>query len=133
MRTLSQPRKRWMFELSQSFYFDAAHTLERDVERSEADGSRRVHGHSYTARVTVRGEADAATGMVIDLATLRAAIAAVRDKLDHRFLDEVPGLDRPTLENLCRFIHREIALGVPRVAEVSVERQSSGDRCCFRP
>jgi 6-pyruvoyltetrahydropterin/6-carboxytetrahydropterin synthase len=122
-----------MFELSQSFYFEAAHTLQRGVERNEADGSRRVHGHTYTARVVVQGEADAASGMVVDLAVLRAAIAAVRDRLDHHFLDEVPDLGRPTLENLCRFIHRHTAVLVPQVCEVSVERKSSGDRCVYRP
>jgi len=122
-----------MFELSQSFYFESAHTLKRAVERNEADGSRRVHGHTYTARVTVRGEADAGTGMVLDLARLRAAIAEVRERLDHHFLDEVPGLDVPTLENLCVFIHRHVSPSVPQVAEVSVERKSSGDRCVYRP
>jgi 6-pyruvoyltetrahydropterin/6-carboxytetrahydropterin synthase len=66
-----------MFELSQSFYFESAHTLRRHVERNEADGSRRVHGHTYTAEVTVRGALDPATGMLVDLAVLRAAIAAV--------------------------------------------------------
>lgn len=122
-----------MYELSQSFYFESAHTLKRAVERNEADGSRRVHGHTYTARVTVRGEPDAATGMVVDLAVLRAAIAAVRERLDHHFLDEVPGLGVPTLEGLCAFIHRAVAGSVPQVVEVSVERQASGDRCVYRP
>ncbi|WP_295638893.1 6-carboxytetrahydropterin synthase [uncultured Methylibium sp.] len=122
-----------MFELSQSFYFESAHTLKRQAERNEADGSRRVHGHTYTARVTVAGEADPASGMVVDLALLRAAIAAVRDQLDHHFLDEVPGLGLPTLENLCRFIHGRVAAAVPGVTSVTVERKSSGDRCIYRP
>jgi 6-pyruvoyltetrahydropterin/6-carboxytetrahydropterin synthase len=60
-----------MFELSQSFYFEAAHTLQRGVERNEADGSRRVHGHTYTARVAVLGDVDPASGMVVDLAVRR--------------------------------------------------------------
>lgn len=122
-----------MFELSQSFYFESAHTLKRRVERNEADGSRRVHGHTYTARVAVRGEPDPATGMVVDLAVLRAAIAAVRERLDHHFLDEVPELGVPTLEGLCAFIHRAVVQAVPQVVEVSVERKSSGDRCVYRP
>lgn len=121
-----------MFELSQSFYFEAAHTLQRGVERNEADGSRRVHGHTYTARVTVHGNADPTSGMVLDLAVLRAAIASVRDRLDHHFLDEVAGLGVPTLENLCVFIHRHLAALVPHVAEVRVERKSSGDLCVYR-
>ena len=122
-----------MFELSQSFYFESAHTLKRAVERNEADGSRRVHGHTYTARVSVRGEPDAASGMVVDLAVLRAAIAQVRERLDHHFLDEVPGLDVPTLENLCRYIHAHVAAALPGVTVVTVERRSSGDACTYRP
>lgn len=122
-----------MFELSQSFYFESAHTLRRKVERNEADGSRRVHGHTYTAEVSVRGEADPVTGMVVDLAVLRAAIAAVREKLDHHFLDEVPGLGAPTLENLCVFIHRQVGTTVPGVHSVAVRRKSSGDRCVYAP
>ena len=122
-----------MFELSQSFYFESAHTLRRQVERNEADGSRRVHGHTYTARVCVEGEAAADSGMVVDLAVLRASIAAVRDRLDHHVLDEVPDLGTPTLENLCRYIHAQVAAAVPGVASVTVERKSSGDRCVYRP
>ncbi|WP_428422333.1 6-pyruvoyl trahydropterin synthase family protein [Methylibium sp.] len=122
-----------MFELSQSFYFESAHTLRRQVERNEADGSRRVHGHTYTAEVTVCGEVDPASGMVVDLAHLRAAIAAVREQLDHHFLDEVSGLGPPTLESLCRFIHDRLLPTVPGIASVSVGRQSSGDRCTYRP
>ena len=40
------------YEISQRFYFDAAHTLKRAVE---ADSSRRVHGHTYNAEVTLSG------------------------------------------------------------------------------
>ena len=53
-----------MFELSKQFRFDAAHTLDRVID---ADPSRRIHGHSYRAEVAVRGPADPATGMVVDL------------------------------------------------------------------
>ena len=41
-----------IYELSQQFYFEAAHTLEREVD---ADASRRIHGHTYQAEVTLRG------------------------------------------------------------------------------
>ena len=118
------------FELSQSFHFDAAHTLER---AHETESSRRVHGHSYRAEVTLAGEPDAVTGMVADLAVLRGAIAELRERLDHHFLDEVPGLGPATLENLARYIHRHVAEKLPGVASVTVERPSSGDKCVYRP
>ena len=120
-----------MFELSQTFHFDAAHTLRRDAaSAAEAESSRRIHGHSYNAEVTLRGEPAPDTGMLLDLAVLRAAIAEVRDSLDHHHLDEVPGLGVPTLENLCLYIHRALA-HLPGLHAVSVWRASTGDRCRY--
>ena len=122
-----------MFELSQTFHFDAAHTLRRDAaSAAEAESSRRIHGHSYNAEVTLRGEPAPDTGMLLDLAVLRAAIAEVRDSLDHHHLDEVPGLGLPTLENLCLYIHRALA-HLPGLHAVSVWRASTGDRCRYEP
>jgi len=58
-------------ELSQRFYFEAAHTLERTID---AEGSRRIHGHTYHAEVTLLGNPDPASGMLVDLAYLRREI-----------------------------------------------------------
>lgn len=117
------------FDLSQRFYFEAAHTLHRSVE---ADGSRRIHGHTYEAEVTVSGRPAPETGMVVDLAYLRSEIARVRDLLDHRLLDEVASLGPATLENLCQFIRSQLEDAVPGLCAVMVERKASGDRCSMR-
>jgi 6-pyruvoyltetrahydropterin/6-carboxytetrahydropterin synthase len=115
-------------ELSQRFYFEAAHTLRRKVD---AESSRRVHGHTYEAEVSVCGTPDDA-GMVMDLALLRTEIARVRELLDHHLLDEVAGLGLPTLEKLCSFIHAHLAPTVPGLCAVMIERRASGDRCVLR-
>ncbi|MFS2213975.1 6-pyruvoyl tetrahydropterin synthase family protein [Telluria sp. Tellsp104] len=115
------------YELSQKFFFEAAHTLERAID---AAGSRRIHGHTYHAEITLAGTPDA-NGMVADLGFVRKEIARVRDLLDHRFLDEVAGLGPATLENLCRFIYQALVEALPALTRVSVERQASGDRCCL--
>lgn len=117
-----------MFELTQEFYFEAAHTLAREVETTS---SRRLHGHTYHATVTVAGEPDA-QGMVMDLALLRGALQIVRAQLDHHFLDEVPGLGRPTLENLCRYIAAALQAPLPGLQQVTVARRASGDSCTWR-
>ncbi|MCJ7800405.1 MAG: 6-carboxytetrahydropterin synthase, partial [Polaromonas sp.] len=91
-------------EISQTFFFDAAHTLDRAIE---TDSSRRIHGHTYNAEVFLTGEPDPATGMVIDLGLVRREVALLRELLDHHLLDEVQGLGPPTLENLCQFIFRQ--------------------------
>lgn len=114
------------YEISQKFYFDAAHTLKRAIG---ADSSRRVHGHTYNAEVTLSGQPDAHTGMVVDLALVRLAIEEMRPQLDHRLLDEVEGLGPATLENLCGFIWRQLAPALPTLAAVRVWRESIGDGC----
>jgi 6-pyruvoyltetrahydropterin/6-carboxytetrahydropterin synthase len=117
------------YDLSQRFFFEAAHTLERTTE---TEGSRRIHGHTYDAEVTISGRPDPATGMVMDVAHLRVQIERVRAMLDHHFLDEVPGLGPPTLENLCAFIRRHLADCLPGLSQVIVERKAGGDRCALR-
>jgi len=114
------------FTLSQQFFFDAAHTLKRDIE---AVGSRRVHGHTYHAEVWLRGERDPQTGMVIDLGHLRRRLEDVRQQLDHHMLDDVPGLQPPTLENLCLFIAGALPDFGPQLARVRVWREALGDSC----
>jgi len=113
-------------ELSQSFYFEAAHTLQREVG---AAPSRRVHGHTYIVEITLRGQADPASGMLVDLGLLRRAIETVRLDLDHHFLNDVEGLGAPTLENLCSYLWKRFAPQFASLARVTVRRDQSGDRC----
>ncbi|WP_222935237.1 6-carboxytetrahydropterin synthase [Pseudomonas fluorescens] len=116
-------------ELSQRFYFEAAHTLNRGIE---TESSRRIHGHTYEAEVTVAGQPDANSGMLIDLGYLRSEIARVREMLDHRLLDEVEDLGPATIENLCAFIRKQLENSVTSLCAVMVERRLSGDRCVLR-
>ena len=114
------------YQISQTFFFDAAHTLKREIE---TDSSRRIHGHTYNAEITLSGEPDQATGMVLDLGRVRTAIEVLRPQLDHRMLDDVPGLGTATLENLCAYIWRALAPCLPGLAAVRVWREGMGDSC----
>ena len=117
-----------MFELSKQFRFEAAHTLCREVD---AESSRRIHGHSYRAEVTVRGCADPATGMVMDLGLLERALDDARDGLDHRFLDELPNLGPATIENLSAWIWRRVSGVCSGLVRVTVYRDSCGEMCSY--
>lgn len=114
------------YQISQRFFFDAAHTLRREIE---ADASRRIHGHTYHAEVTLAGEPDAVTGMVLDLGLVRRAIAGLREQLDHRMLDDISGLGPATLENLCAFIWRQLSPTLAGLSSVRVWRDALGDGC----
>jgi len=113
------------YELSQEFYFEAAHTLERDYE---TESSRRIHGHTYSACITIKGVPHPNNGMIVDLASLREEVGRIRELLDHRLLDDVDTLGPATLENLCAYIHRQFKAR-EIIKKVSVWREKSGDRC----
>ena len=114
------------FCISQKFFFDAAHTLRREIE---TEGSLRVHGHTYHAEVSIAGQPDVHTGMVVDLGQVRQRIEALRPQLDHRLLDEVPGLGPATLENLCAFVWQALAADFAGLQRVRVWREALGDSC----
>lgn len=117
-----------MIELSQTFSFDAAHFLE-----TGAAENRRMHGHSFYVEVLLRGEADPATGLLRDFGQIDAALKDVRAILDHRLLNDVEGLGKPTLENLARFIYGKAKALLPEVAAVKISRPSYGQSCAYRP
>jgi 6-pyruvoyltetrahydropterin/6-carboxytetrahydropterin synthase len=129
MNAVPQPLPGAQFEITQKFFFDAAHTLQREIE---AEGSRRIHGHTYHAEVTLAGTPHPDSGMVVDLGLVRMAIADLRPQLDHHLLDEVPGLGPATLENLAAFIWRGMESRLPQVAQVRVWRDALGDGCTLR-
>jgi 6-pyruvoyltetrahydropterin/6-carboxytetrahydropterin synthase len=117
-----------MWEVSKTFRFEAAHTLERTVDGAP---SRRIHGHSFRAEVTIRGVADPETGMVTDLGLVERALAEARDGLDHRFLDEVADLGPATMENLSAWIWRRVAPSAAGLVRVTVYRDSQGEACSY--
>lgn len=117
------------FELSQHFYFESAHTLSRDIE---SESSKRIHGHTYYAEVTISGEPNVQSGMIIDLAYLREKISIVRERLDHHFLDEIEDLGKPTLENLCMFIYKNLIIFNLKIKKISISRKASGDKCTLK-
>jgi 6-pyruvoyltetrahydropterin/6-carboxytetrahydropterin synthase len=114
------------YEVTQRFFFEAAHTLERAIETVP---SRRVHGHTYQAEIAVVGAPSPETGMVVDVAYLREAIAELRERLDHHLLDEVEGLAFPTLEGLCGFIADRLQPRFAGLSRVRVWREQAGDGC----
>ena len=117
-----------MFELTKQFRFEAAHTLQRAIG---TEGSRRVHGHSYRADVTVRGLPDKDSGMIVDLGLFDLSLQKVRDRLDHHFLDEVADLGPATLENLSAWIWNALTADGITPARVVVARDSAGESCRY--
>jgi 6-pyruvoyltetrahydropterin/6-carboxytetrahydropterin synthase len=120
-----------MYEISKQFRFDSAHTLERDVTEAQKESSRRTHGHSYRAEVTVQGMPQPQSGMVVDLGVLEHALGGLHQALDHRMLNDIAGLENPTMENICHWIWHKLVSEFPNLTRVAVYRDSSGDSCVY--
>jgi 6-pyruvoyltetrahydropterin/6-carboxytetrahydropterin synthase len=119
------------FEVFREFYFEAAHAL-YDPEHPTGGKYRNLHGHSFRVRVTLRGERHAEEQWVMDLGKLGRRLAELRERLDHSFLNDLNGLGKPTLENLCVYIWRDLAESLPNISEVGVFRDSCFEGCVYR-
>lgn len=93
-----------MATVSKRFTFDAAHRLDRLPPDHKC---HRMHGHTYEVELVVTGEVDD-NGFVIDYADIAEMWAPLHEKLDHRILNEVPGLEIPSTEHLAAWIAANI-------------------------
>lgn len=120
--------RRTQTEIFKEFTFEAAHRLP-DVP--EGHKCARLHGHSYRVEVRVGGEVGEETGWIMDFADVSAAWKPLHSVLDHYYLNEVPGLENPTSENLAQWIWERLAPELSGLAEVVV-RETCTSGCSYR-
>ena len=82
-------------EIYKEFTFEAAHLLP-NVPAGHKCG--RLHGHSFRIEVHVTGELDATLGWIMDYAEIKSLVKPVIARLDHFYLNDIPGLENPTSE-----------------------------------
>ncbi len=111
-------------KLAKRFSFEAAHFLPTFPEGHKC---RRLHGHSFHVTVVVAGEVPEQAGYLVDYAEIRAATRPVEEALDHRLLNDVPGLENPTAEQISRWIWDRLAPSLPLLAEVTVEETCTSE------
>ncbi len=110
-------------EVFREFAFEAAHRLPH-VPAGHKCG--RLHGHSYRVEVHVRGPVQSEAGWVMDFADLKQRFEPVHEQLDHRYLNEVEGLDNPTSENVARWIWDRLCPILPLAKVVVRETCTTG-------
>jgi 6-pyruvoyltetrahydropterin/6-carboxytetrahydropterin synthase len=115
-------------ELRKTFQFEAAHLL---PHLPEGHKCRRLHGHSFKVEIAVDGECDPHLGWVMDYAEISRAFKELWEQLDHRYLNEVPGLENPTSEKIAVWIWDRLAPKLPLLSEVAVAETCTA-RCVYR-
>lgn len=111
-------------EIFNTYHLEAARRL---PGLPDSHPCSRVHGHSFKVDIVVCGEVRAETGWVMDFAELDAAFEPIRSQLDHRYLNELPGLENPTSEILAQWIWQRLKPAVPGLCRIVIaETHRSG-------
>lgn len=114
-------------ELRKTFQFEAAHLLPHLPTNHKC---RRLHGHSFQVEIAVTGACDPKLGWVMDYADISTAFRPLWKRLDHRYLNQIKGLENPTSENIAAWIWKRLKPKLPLLTEVIVAETCTA-RCVF--
>jgi 6-pyruvoyltetrahydropterin/6-carboxytetrahydropterin synthase len=115
-------------EIFREFTFEAAHRLPYVPAGHKC---ARLHGHSFRVAVHLEGGVDDRAGWVRDFADVTESMAPLLDCLDHRYLNEIDGLENPTSEILARWIWERLLPSLPELSQVVV-RETCNSGCVYR-
>ncbi|HEY9035419.1 MAG TPA: 6-carboxytetrahydropterin synthase QueD [Pseudomonadales bacterium] len=115
-------------DIFKEFHIEAAHRLPHVPDDHKC---ARLHGHSFHVTVQVSGPIGADTGWVMDFADIKTAFAPIFDALDHRYLNDIAGLENPTSEHMARWIWQRLLPALPQLSAVSI-RETCTSGCVYR-
>lgn len=115
-------------EIFNIYHIEAARRL---PNLPEPHPCARVHGHSFRIEIHVCGPIDPDTGWVMDFADLDGAFAPVKEQLDHRYLNDIPGLENPTSERLAQWLWQKLKAAVPGLSKIVVQ-ETAQSGCVYR-
>lgn len=115
-------------EIFKDFSLESAHRLPNVPEGHKCS---RLHGHSFQVRIVVQGEPGPQSGWILDFSDLKEAFSPIHKRLDHNYLNDVPGLENPTSENLAKWIWNELKPALPLLSRVEV-RETCTSGCIYR-
>ena len=121
-------KKAFIAELAKEFTFEAAHRL---PEAPAGHKCARLHGHSYRVGITVRGPVDGRTGWVMDFGEMKEKFRPLEEELDHRYLNEIAGLENSTSENIARWIWERLKPELPLLFRVTIH-ETCTSQCEYR-
>ena len=105
------------YELKQHFQIESARFLPHLDKNHPCS---RMHGHSFKIILTLVGDLDPQIGWVIDYNEIQTLMKPLLEQLDHRVLNEVPGLENPTSELVAKWIYDRAHKTLPLLRTVTV-------------
>ncbi len=115
-------------DVFKEFTFEAAHRLPNVPPGHKCS---RLHGHSFHVRLTLSGDLDPLYGWLMDFSDIKQSFKPVYERLDHHYLNDIPGLENPTSENLAIWIWNEMKPHLPQLSAVEI-RETCTSGCIYR-
>lgn len=113
-----------MIIIDKSFVFDSAHWLPKV---SKDHKCRNLHGHTYHLKLLFKGEIDEESGWLQDFGEIKKVVQPVLEKVDHKLINDVKGLENPTCELFCIWWYNELKPLLPNLYSVELkETPTSG-------
>lgn len=104
-------------KIFREFSFDSAHYLNH---MEPGHKCANMHGHTYRLRIELEGELDPVIGWVVDFADVKRVVGGVIGELDHKVLNDIPGLEQPTAEVIAVYLWRRIKPDLPQLSCVTL-------------
>lgn len=92
----------------------------RLLRAPEGDKRRKLHGHSYIARLHVTAPLDPVMCWTVDYGDVKELFTPIHRDVDHRRLDELPGISDTDPASVCRWIRRQFGLSFPQLDRIDL-------------
>ena len=115
-------------ELVTTFRFDAGHRLPNLPAGHKCASP---HGHSYKVDVHVTGPVDPHVGWVMDFGQIKQIVRPLVEQLDHRNLNDIPGLENSTSELIAGWLWERIKPQLPALSAIVIH-ESENSHCIYR-
>ena len=106
-----------MLETFKQFTFEAAH---------QTPPYSGLHGHSFVVCVYLKGERDPVYGWSHNMDEVETVVDGLRRQIDHKYLNDIEGLEIPTLENVTGWLFDRLSRSLKGVDRVVVRRGQEG-------
>ncbi|MBT5783530.1 6-carboxytetrahydropterin synthase QueD [Candidatus Marinimicrobia bacterium] len=103
-------------EIHKIFSVEAARSL---PNLPEDHPCKRIHGHSFKIKISVRGQVNKKTGFVIDFSEIDRSFNPILKQIDHQYLNDIKGLENPSSENMCKWIWEKLSL--PGLYKITIQ------------